>query len=298
MKTEYPKKHILIHVFLTCSVILLAIGYYFQHRTLQRSLERISTLEHADNIYAKHIENQPPPVSSSEKDESIALARLKTDPEQLNGASAAGNSTITDPKQKIVDQGVKPSSHETLLIGRFAIDQRLKEMERFVAISQEQREKLQNFFESSIKRRNDMALEGVFVDPHEITADENQALTEILGPESMLAYETGRQERNAALKNEMVENELSQLSRKLSLGNEQHDLVRDAISATREEMTAFAQDYFERRRAELTGAGGQGTAEKLLQEIEQQTQQVLNSRLKDVLTEDQYNKLLNDQARR
>lgn len=190
-------------------------------------------------------------------------------------------------------------------VRKWLVKRKVGDIEQFIALSDEQKEALALKFESDFTARQESEDSSDFIGNDEDPQKELELLSQVLAPELAAEYQKRKLERQAHMEQERLDQELFSYSRKLSLSREQESSVRSALAEVNTEMKSVQKDAWKKMRETFRDAhensDGEDSASsfedfsKLTKEIQEQKKQLMNSRLRPMLTDEQYNALLADQ---
>ncbi|MFN8390620.1 MAG: hypothetical protein U0136_10045 [Bdellovibrionota bacterium] len=152
---------------------------------------------------------------------------------------------------------------------RFRVNARISAIEKFVQVSDSQRERLQQKFSDELANRK--------------TADQTETLDDILGAENAQYYRDQVKQAVARAKDEESERELYYQSRKLGLSAEQEDQFRTALQSTEAQV--------EQQSPSSENADMHARMQQMLRE-EALREQLLDERLAQILTAEQYQRYI------
>lgn len=172
----------------------------------------------------------------------------------------------------------------------------VSEVERLVALTPEQKKALGDRYrqEFALSSRN----------PRELY---RELLQETLGDEVAAQYERAEAEEERTRHEDQITEEVFSMSRKLTLNAEQEKSVREALQAVNDQLKPLDRQLQSAMQEAMSNHSGAQTdkerlrasydqVKELLMQKQAAKNEALNARLKEVLTEDQYNALLAQQA--
>lgn len=172
----------------------------------------------------------------------------------------------------------------------------VSEVERLVALTPEQKKILADRYRLAfgLSNRN----------PREMY---RELLQETLGDEVAAQYERAEAQEEQTRHEDQITEEVFSMSRKLALNSEQEKSVREALQAVTDQLKPLDRQLQSAMQEAMSNHSGaqtdkerlRGTYDQvkaLLMQKQTAKNEALNARLKEVLTEDQYNALLAQQA--
>ncbi len=188
----------------------------------------------------------------------------------------------------------KPKLPRSASVDQWLAAERIKEVDQFVVLDESQRQ----------------ALSGEFVGKHFVDLDSpemRRSITQAIGPEKADAFYAARENARAQQAQEHVDTALFGLSRRLGLSSAQEQQARSVILEVEQTTEGMAQTY--RLNAEEVSArhNDQGNNRDSLRqayqemkvaadELQQVRGDLYRQKLKGILTEDQYNAYLANEA--
>ncbi len=171
------------------------------------------------------------------------------------------------------------------------VKQRIAQIEQFTALTEEQRRRLEEKFTAEQKRMEEGSFR-VGVDDEE---GDTESLADILGSDTADQLQTFQRERREKFMKEHREQEVFSLTRKLGLSTEQEEQVRSALDTV--EGTLNEETEAEQKQLAEAGTKVEPTSHMdIFKRRIERRRELLNAQLQGVLSDEQYNKLLEDQA--
>ncbi|MCO6430112.1 MAG: hypothetical protein J5J00_04570 [Deltaproteobacteria bacterium] len=216
-----------------------------------------------------------------------ALAASRSEVSRLSAietSRAAAITTTTPPESSAVSKRPKPvkpddrpaESGMAEANRRLVADSRINAMQKMFSLTDAQRERLRSKFELELSGQK-----------------AGETLEEIIGEGNAKFYRDLRRKSFERAKSESIEKEILYFARKLQLTEQQESMLRNAYSATDEEVNRKMQELFTNVPREL--AGRQLILNKILTES-QLRDNLLSEKLKEILAPGQYAEYVKLQA--
>ncbi|MFN8392641.1 MAG: hypothetical protein U0136_20275 [Bdellovibrionota bacterium] len=252
----------------------------------------------------------------------LAAERLPKEASSASSASDAhlpeapqqtSQSSVEEPKQsspsaKRSSEQLPERPNEIFGVGmkQAVVEMQLRELESSVVITDEQRERLRELFAGKMTDSLGL-LAGE--SPEKLRAQMEESankLKEILGQEKFDAYQAAQHQSIQNLRNEQFQAKVSALTSKLKLNSKQVLEVSSELRLVDQAVSDDREQWIQRIGALKTDEAGNPKVDmpllmsksgELLEHEKEFREQELSRRLKTVLTEDQYNTLLESLAR-
>ena len=257
---------------LTFSILIgIALGVLYVHELTRHSATR-QELDQA-RMRVKQLEVRP--NSWREAVSSVSAApRVPTTPAVPEPAAIV--ETVPEETQKAEAQQRSPMYPRAQ---EWRTEVRLNQISEFTALTEEQRERLKEKYWAEAAGSTD-----------------TESLADILGEELAAEFEAERERLRETRRARRVDNEVYRLSRTLSLSADQEEETKVIVSEVNDEVREIAREMLPFERAHNPDEINPREAMQTMKDLQDTRRNMINERLRDVLSDDQYNKLLEDQA--
>jgi len=208
---------------------------------------------------------------------------IVTGPEQSEAGDSGSSSRTSQPRNGAARAFERPSRELDALLVRMQTDA----LAKFTSLTEDQRAELEDLLTEDIATA---PLDSEQVRDRAETRE--QRLRDILGNEVVDTLQASERERELRKQNEEQEKEVLLLSRELSLNNEQEQKLREALNTLQNPPTVEAS------KIEGTGPPPTENLQDMMEYVKQYRNSYLSNELKGVLSESQFNKLLELQVSR
>lgn len=273
--------------------LLVLYGYEFisHRRTLAQLHElraKLSSLRQADTLASVAL-----PLSGSEP-EAMALAVQRQNPPDREAHAAT--EAVPSKAERTTARVVKHNRLDSKEMKKWILDSRLEDVEKFLVLTDDERERLKIRFDAeqqAIEEAMESGRARSFNEEQNIPGVES--LDDIMGPERAQRYRQGVKDRQTRVEEERVENRVFWLTRKLDLAPEQEVAVKEAVTQVEGEMNKYMKEYFENRS--LDEEADKSDPRDFMEDFSTKRRTMLNEMLRGTLSDEQYNKLIEEQEK-
>lgn len=229
---------------------------------------------------ARHTQHQPSPFSS---------LRLGAPPPRSIDPLPAETQTKDDEKTTPDSDAKKPVTGND-----WAVKFQMQRLEQFTGLTEDQRARL----EVKFRAEQDLMNEGKWIKSEEDARENNiEPLSDILGPEIATQYQEEQKQAMERFKAEHTDQEVFTYARKLSLSEEQEDKVRASVEEVDKLLAEGMQKDEEEKQTDKSKSKDDPSSHiENFRKMREKRRELLNEKLRPFLTDDQYNRMLEDQA--
>lgn len=254
-------------------LVLLLVGFFF------------SSIGRHDEVPQSRVERLAP------RAESAAIEIESPERAMLGEIPGAPNGEVPEVAQKAtkkLELAKIMAAGQSVLVNR-----QIRDIERLVELTEEQKQKLTSLLAGGIKYRSSMVDEVQF---YEAMKEEEREISAILGPEASRIYLEEKERKAALNRREWLNDKVLRSLKGLDLSSEQLRSVEAILDETQQEMKYTGENYKDKRVADLKAGKVVKGPLDASEDLYSQTLRDLNSRLKAVLNEDQYREMIALQA--
>lgn len=195
-------------------------------------------------------------------------------------------------------------------LNKWRVAYKVANIEQRMSLSEEQKQRLAEKFQKEIELRQkarDNAGDGNS-NSVEVGEDATESFADILGAESAAKYEQEILERKEKAKKDALDQWLYAFTRKLGLSPDQEPQLRQILVETAEETAKVDAEIDKQMRAMVLGSGDTAAedetisvetykeAQAKIKELHDKRRAVVNPKFREILNDEQYNRLLEEQA--
>lgn len=169
------------------------------------------------------------------------------------------------------------------------VNRQIRDIERLVELTEDQKQRLTALIAGGIKYRSSITDEAEFF---EASKEEEKEISAILGPEASKVYLEEKERKAELNRREWLNDRVVRTFKDLDLSSEQQRSIDRIIDETQQEMKYTGENYRDKRLAGLKRGTELQSPREATDDLYAQTLRDLNSRLKAVLSEDQYQAMI------